>query len=41
MIEFVVVVGHAESGVVVGVPDPHRQGQYAKGRASERTLTSL
>lgn len=29
--EVVVVVDHAESGVVGGVPDPHRQGQYGRG----------
>ena len=38
--EVVVVVDHAESGVVGGVPDLHTdRDSTAEGRASEKTLT--
>ena len=36
-----VVVGHADSGVVVGVPDPHRQGQYDRGEGIREDTNPL
>ena len=39
--EVVVVVGHAESGVVGGIPDPHRQGQCDRGEGIREDTNPL